>query len=84
MENKRQTPIQLLYSWLEVNQYYIGNDLLAVLPSFIEFEKEVIVNAYHTGTSHEYNSVENGTEYYEKYFITKDNQALQNTKNIEG
>lgn len=41
-----KTPLQELMKYMEQNQYFIGNDLLAKYKELIEKEKELIFDAY--------------------------------------
>jgi hypothetical protein len=41
-----KTPLQELMEYMEQNQYFIGNDLLAKYKELIEEEKELIKDAY--------------------------------------
>ena len=41
-----KTPLQQLMEYMEQNQYFIGNDLLAKYKELIEKEKELIRDAY--------------------------------------
>jgi hypothetical protein len=41
-----KTPLEELMYYMEQNQYFIGNDLLAKYKELLEKEKEVIMNAF--------------------------------------
>lgn len=44
-----KTPIQEFYEFMEQNQYFIGNDLLAKYKELIDKETAVIRDAYLSG-----------------------------------
>ena len=46
-----KTPLQQLFEYMEQNQYFIGNDLLAKYKELIEMEKQQIIEAHISGQS---------------------------------
>ena len=46
-----KTPLQQLFEYMEQNQYFIGNDLLAKYEELIELEKQQIIDAHINGQS---------------------------------
>ena len=46
-----KTPLQELMEYMEQNQYFIGNDLLAKYKELIEIEKQQIIDAHINGQS---------------------------------
>lgn len=46
-----KTPLQELMEYMEQNQYFIGNDLLAKYEELIELEKQQIIDAHINGQS---------------------------------
>lgn len=46
-----KTPLQQLMEYMEQNQYFIGNDLLAKYKELIEIEKQQIIDAHINGQS---------------------------------
>ena len=46
-----KTPLQQLFEYMEQNQYFIGNDLLAKYKELIELEKQQIIDAHINGQS---------------------------------
>ena len=44
-----KTPLQQLMEYMEQNQYFIGNDLLAKYKELIEIEKQQIIDAHING-----------------------------------
>ena len=46
-----KTPLQQLMEYMEQNQYFIGNDLLAKYKELIEMEKQQIIDAHINGQS---------------------------------
>lgn len=59
------TPVQELMRYMEQNQYFIGNDLLAKYKELIDKEKEQIERAFEEGMFHHTNGL-TPKEYYEE------------------
>ena len=61
------TPVQELMRYMEQNQYFIGNDLLAKYKELIDKEKEQIERAFEEGMFHHASGL-TPKQYYEETY----------------
>jgi hypothetical protein len=68
------TPLEKLMDYMEQNQYFIGNELLAKYKELLEEEKEIIMDAYWNGGVDVPTHPSTAEDYYNKTFNTKEDE----------
>ena len=81
-----KTPVQELFEYMEQNQYFIGNDLLAKYKELIEKEKQEFISCYIRAMTKDYLNPMPRKYYYEpaeEYYYTFINPLGKNKKNYK-